>query len=88
VAASLLAATGLPDLVTTSLDDYRALALGLARDPERLAALRARLAANLPDAPLFDTDRTRRQVETAYATAWRRRMAGLAPRSFDVPEDA
>ena len=53
-----------------------------------LAALRARLAANLPDAPLFDTDRTRRQVEAAYATAWRRRMAGLAPRSFDVPEDA
>lgn len=88
VAASLLGAVGLPDLVTTSLDDYRALALALARDPQRLAALRARLAANLPDAPLFDTDRTRRQVETAYATAWRRRMAGLAPRSFDVPEDA
>jgi predicted O-linked N-acetylglucosamine transferase (SPINDLY family) len=88
VAASLLGAVGLPDLVTTSLGDYQALALALARDPQRLAALRARLAANLPDAPLFDTDRTRRQVETAYATAWRRRMAGLAPRSFDVPEDA
>jgi hypothetical protein len=52
-----------------------------------LAALKARLAANLPGAPLFDTDRTRRQVEKAYEIAWGRRMAGLEPRSFDVPED-
>jgi predicted O-linked N-acetylglucosamine transferase (SPINDLY family) len=87
VAASLLRATGLPDLVTTSLEDYKALALALARDPGRLAALKARLAANLPGAPLFDTDRTRRQVERAYEIAWGRRMAGLEPRSFDVPED-
>jgi predicted O-linked N-acetylglucosamine transferase (SPINDLY family) len=88
VAASLLRATGLPDLVTASLEDYRDLALALARDPARLAALKARLAANLPAAPLFDTDRTGRQVETAYEIAWRRRLAGLKPCSFDVPEDA
>ncbi len=88
VAASLLTATGLPDLVTTSLEGYRDLALDLARTPGRLAAIKARLAANLPGAPLFDTDRTRRQVEKAYEIAWRRRMAGLEPRSFDVPEDA
>jgi len=74
--------------VTASLEDYRDLALALARDPARLAALKARLAANLPAAPLFDTDRTRRQVETAYEIAWRRRLAGLEPCSFDVPEDA
>jgi predicted O-linked N-acetylglucosamine transferase (SPINDLY family) len=87
VAASLLRATGLPDLVTGSLEDYRALALDLARNPEKLSALRTRLAANLPGAPLFDTDRTRRQVEAAYEIAWRRKMAGLDPRSFNVPED-
>ena len=88
VAASLLGAVGLPELVTTSLRDYRDLALDLARDPARLADLRSRLAANLPGAPLFDTDRTRRQVEAAYGIAWRRRLAGLEPRSFDVPADA
>ena len=88
VAASLLGAVGLPELVTTSLSDYRDLALALARVPGRLAALKARLAANLPTAPLFDTDRTRRQVEAAYEIAWRRRLAGLSPRSFDVPADA
>ena len=87
VAASLLGAVGLPELVTTSLRDYRDLALDLARDPARLADLRSRLAANLPGAPLFDTDRTRRQVEAAYGIAWRRRLAGLEPRSFDVPAD-
>ena len=87
VAASLLRATGLPDLVTDSLEDYRTLALDLAQNPDRLSAIRARLAANLPDAPLFDTDRTRRQVEAAYEIAWRRKMAGLDPRSFNVPED-
>ena len=75
-------------LVTTSLEDYKALALALARDPGRLAAVKAQLAANLSGAPLFDTDRTRRQVEKAYEIAWGRRMAGLEPRSFDVPEDA
>jgi len=44
VAASLLGAMGLPELVTRSIEDYEALALALARDPPRLASLRARLA--------------------------------------------
>jgi predicted O-linked N-acetylglucosamine transferase (SPINDLY family) len=79
---------GLPDLATSSLEAYRDLALSLARDPDRLGALRDKLAANLATAPLFDTDRTRRQVEVAFEVAWRRRLAGLEPRSFDVPPDA
>ncbi|HKX09272.1 MAG TPA: tetratricopeptide repeat protein, partial [Stellaceae bacterium] len=52
VAGSLLHAVGLPELVTGSLGDYEALALELARSPERLAALRARLQANRATAPL------------------------------------
>jgi predicted O-linked N-acetylglucosamine transferase (SPINDLY family) len=88
VAASLLRAVRLPDLATSSLEAYRDLALSLARDPDRLGALRDKLAANLATAPLFDTDRTRRQVEVAFEVAWRRRLAGLEPRSFDVPPDA
>ena len=88
VAASLLRAVGLPELATSSLEAYRDLALALARDPDRLGALRDKLTANLATAPLFDTDRTRRQVEMAFEVAWRRRLAGLEPRSFDVPPDA
>jgi len=66
VAASLLHAIGLPELVTHSLAEYEALALQLAANPERLSALRARLAANRMTAPLFDTDRFRRHLEAAY----------------------
>src|SRR5258705_380332 len=45
VAASLLTAASLPELITETAEDYEALALALARDPARLKALRDRLAA-------------------------------------------
>jgi len=64
-AASQLQTLGLPELITSSLEDYEALALALARDPARLAALRARLAAARASSALFDTDRMRQNVEQA-----------------------
>ncbi|HEY1877256.1 MAG TPA: tetratricopeptide repeat protein [Rhizomicrobium sp.] len=66
VAASLLRTIGLPELVTASLEDYQALALALARNPEQLAALRARLAANRLSSPLYDVERFARDIETAF----------------------
>lgn len=66
VAASQLQAVGLPELITHSLQEYEALALALARDPDRLAALRAGLAGARGTAPLFDTDRMRQNVERAF----------------------
>ncbi len=65
--ASLLRAVGLPELITTSLPDYEALALRLAREPGRLDGFRQTLARNLDTCPLFDTDKFRRHIETAYA---------------------
>lgn len=65
VAASLLHAIGLPELATPSLDAYRALVLDLMAQPERLAALRQRLATNRTTHPLFDTQRFCRNLETA-----------------------
>ena len=44
VAASLLQAIGLPELITHSLDEYEALALQLARDETRLFELKRKLA--------------------------------------------
>ena len=67
-----------------SLADYEALALALARDPVRLQAMRDKLAANLPIAPLFDSERFRRDMETAYRKIWEIARAGEAPRSFSV----
>ncbi len=57
VAASLLRAAELLELVTTSLEDYEALALKLARKPSFLAAIKAKLARNRDTCPLFDTAR-------------------------------
>ena len=76
VAASLLKAIGLDELITHSLADYEALALKLAHDPTALAALRERLARNKTSFPLFDTARTTRQIETAYTMMWERYQRG------------
>jgi predicted O-linked N-acetylglucosamine transferase (SPINDLY family) len=70
VAASLLKAVGLPELVTQNLADYEALALRLAGDPAMLQGIRATLEANRLDHPLFDTDRFRRGIEAAYQRMW------------------
>lgn len=66
VAASLLTAVGLPELITTSLDSYRELALHLATTPTKLAELRQRLAENRSRCALFNGDRYRGHLETAY----------------------
>jgi protein O-GlcNAc transferase len=84
VAASVLHAVGLPELVTSTLDEYAALALRLAREPGLLSGLRRRLAANTLSHPLFDTDLTRVHIETAYSTMWRLWQNGEGPKSFQV----
>jgi predicted O-linked N-acetylglucosamine transferase (SPINDLY family) len=66
VAASLLTAVGLPELIAETAQDYETLALALARDPARLKALRHRLVTNRATAPLFDTPRLARDLEAAY----------------------
>ncbi|HSF48790.1 MAG TPA: tetratricopeptide repeat protein [Burkholderiales bacterium] len=84
VGASLLNAIGLPELITHSLEEYETLALELARNPQRLAAIKSKLAANRNTYPLFDTDRFRRHIEAAYTTMWERYQRGEPPASFAV----
>ena len=84
VAASLLHAIGMPDLIAPSLKDYEQLALTLARDPNRLAAVKAKLARNRLTGGLFDTKNFARDLETAYAAIWDRSQRGLPPASFAV----
>lgn len=84
VAASLLSAVGLPDLVTRSAVDYEALAIGLARDPARLAAIRAKLVRNRGKAALFDTPRTVAHLEAAFRAMVARARAGLPAAAIDI----
>jgi predicted O-linked N-acetylglucosamine transferase (SPINDLY family) len=84
VGASLLQSVGLPELITSSLADYAALALWLAQDPALLGEIRKRLAENRLSRPLFDTDLSRRHIEIAYTAMWRLHQRGESPRSFKV----
>ncbi len=79
VAASVLQAIGAPELVTTNVEDYEALAIALATDAERLAALKRKLADNRAATPLFDIACYTKNLEAAYAAMHARRVQGLAP---------
>jgi predicted O-linked N-acetylglucosamine transferase (SPINDLY family) len=85
VAASLVTALEMPELIAPTLVDYEAAALGLARAPERLAELKAKLARNREHAALFDTARFTHHLEAAYRTMWERAERGLPPATFAVP---
>lgn len=86
VAAGLLNAVGLPELVTRTEDDYVALAIKLAHEPLTLAALRQRLQSRHTTAPLFDTPRFARDIEKAFAHMITRRRAGYPCEDFDVAD--
>ena len=79
VGASLLTALDLPELITPTLAAYEGLALALAREPARLAALRARLAHHRAVKPLYDCARFTRDLERAYAAMMARHDAGEPP---------
>lgn len=84
VAASLLHAAGLPELAVRDLDAYREEAIRLAREPDRLAAIRARLEGNRLGCDLFNTAGHARHLEAAYLEMHRRRQRGEAPQAFSV----
>lgn len=84
VAASLLHAVELPELVTKNLAEYEALALSLARDPARLAKLKKHLESGRMHFPLFDCAATTRALERAYLEAAQKHRDKLAPQAFNV----
>ena len=79
VAASLLGAIGLRELISTNLADYERLAIDLATNPDRLATIRGKLAANRLATPLFDTELFTRHIEAAYVAMHALHQAGLPP---------
>ena len=84
-AASLVHAAGLSDLEVASREEYVALAVQLAGDSGRLAAIRTRLLQQRAS-PLFDTARYVRNLERAYVAMWERRHQGLPPAALRIAE--
>ncbi len=84
VAASVLAAIGMPELITSSLEEYEQLALALATDAKRLAGMREKLVQDRDVFSLFDSDRYRRHIEAAFTSMWERQQRGQSPTNVTV----
>jgi predicted O-linked N-acetylglucosamine transferase (SPINDLY family) len=84
VAASLLRAIGLPELITVTADQYEELAVALGNEPQRLVAMKEKLAAHRLTAPLFNTGLSTRNIETAYARIYERYQAELPAEHIDL----
>jgi predicted O-linked N-acetylglucosamine transferase (SPINDLY family) len=85
VAASLLRAVDLPELVTCTASEYESLAVSLAKEPSRLALIKERLKHNRATAALFDSRRFTGYIEALYTQMYQRYRAGLAPEDMVVP---
>lgn len=84
VAASLLNAVGLPEMIVPNLQIYERMAVQLAGDPAWLNGIRARLRINLPTRPLFNTVATTRALEAAYQAMLGRQSEGLPPEAITI----
>jgi len=84
VAASLLHAIGLPELVTATLENYERLAVDLALNPQKITRLKHKLTSNRSSAPLFNTKRITQHLEAAYVAMFDRYSAGLKPDHIQI----
>ena len=85
VAGSLLNAVGLPELVTTTEQDYEELVLRLATNPTKLAAVKETLAANRLTQPLFNTELYTKHLENGYQQAYQCYFDKKLPQTITVP---
>jgi predicted O-linked N-acetylglucosamine transferase (SPINDLY family) len=86
VAASLLTAIHLPELITTTPEAYERMAIDLATQPEKLTAIKRKLGENRVTSPLFDTKHFTKYIEAAYTAIYQRYQAGLAPDHIVIPK--
>jgi predicted O-linked N-acetylglucosamine transferase (SPINDLY family) len=86
VAASLLTAIGLPELITKTPQAYVDLAVELATNPEKLAGIRSTLVGNRLSTPLFNTQLFTGHIEAAYKAMYERHQLGLPPTHIYVSQ--
>ena len=87
VAASLLNAVNLPELITTSIDHYELLAIKLATDLEEFRVIKDMLANNLSTAPLYDTKLFTKHLESAYILMLEQNFKGMNPKDIYLEID-
>jgi predicted O-linked N-acetylglucosamine transferase (SPINDLY family) len=77
MAASLLNAINLPELITNTQEQYESFAIDLATNPEKLTIIKEKLVDNLATSALYDTPLFTRHLESAYLTMYERYQNGL-----------
>ncbi len=85
MAASVLNAIRMPELVTTTPEAFEQMAIDLATHPEKLATIKHKLTENRLTTPLFDTKLFTKHIEAAYTAMYERHKAGLAPDHIVIP---
>ena len=88
MAASLLTAIDLPELITSSQENYEALAIELATNPAKLKGIKTKLESNRLTTPLFDTPRFTKHLEDAYTKIYERYHADLPPEHIYIEDEA
>ena len=88
VASSLLRAVDLSELITTTQEEYEALAIGLATSPNRLSSIKQKLVNKRLDAPLFDTALFAGGLESSYIKMYDRYQADLPPEHIYIKTES
>jgi predicted O-linked N-acetylglucosamine transferase (SPINDLY family) len=84
VAASLLKAIDLPELIASTQNEYEELAIELATNTQKLAAIKQKLSDNRLSTPLFNTPLFTKNIETAYTKIMERYWADLPPAHIEI----
>ncbi len=84
VAASILKAANLPELIAKDEAEYEEIALDLALNPEKARALKVKVQEQLQTCPLFDTKSYTIALEAGFEAAYGHYLNGVAPEDIDL----
>ena len=84
MAASIINAVNMPELITNTPDEYESLAIELAKNPQKFKMIKDKLAHNLSSAALYDTSQFTRNLESGYRAIYERSQRGLKPDHIHV----
>lgn len=87
VAASLLNAIHLPELIVSTEEEYEALAVELALRPKRYCEIKERLKHNRLTTPLFDGEGVTRNLEAAYTAMYAKYQADASPDHIQIERE-
>ena len=84
VAASMLDAVGLPQLITHDFSEYANLAIRLAQDSVLLDNIKKTLKENRLTHPLFDSQRLTKNLEKVFEVIYKKWIEGEEPAAFQI----